>query len=150
MAKPITSRASQLIIKLGDGATPEVFEAPCGLNSKGIEFSKEMNDTPVPDCDDPDAVAWTERAVTTLSASVSGEGILSMGDLDTWWEFNTSTISRNAQIVLAVDAPNAALGGQWEGRFLMSTFGVTGELGDKVNVAVELLSDGEIVWVPAP
>ncbi len=150
MAKPITSRASQLLIKLGDGATPELFTAPCGLNTKGINFSKEMNDTPVPDCDDPDAPAWTERAVTTLSAQVSGDGILSMADLDTWWEFNTSTISRSAQVIIAVDAPNASLGGQWEGKFLMSSFNVTGEQGNKVQIAVDMLSDGEIVWVPAP
>ena len=150
MAKPITSRASQLIIKLGDGETPEVFLAPCGLNTKGINFTKEMNDTPVPDCDNPDAPAWTERAVTTLSAQVSGDGILSMADLDTWWDFNTSTISKNAQVVLAVDAPNAALGGMWTGKFLMQGFNVTGELGNKVQVAVDLLSDGEIIWTPAP
>lgn len=150
MAKPITSRASQLLLKLGDGADPEVFLAPCGLNSKGIAFSKEMNDTPVPDCDDPDAPAWTERAVTTMSASVSGEGILSMGDLDTWIDFNESTISRSAQVIIVVDAPNAALGGQWQGKFLMSSFEVTGELGNKVQLAIELQSDGPVTWTAAP
>lgn len=150
MAKPITSRASQLILLLGDGATPEVFTAPCGLNSKGINFSKEMNDTPVPDCDDPDAPAWTERAVTSLSASVAGEGILSMGDLDTWIDFNESTISRSAQIVIVVDAPNAALGGMWEGKFLMSSFEVNGELGNKIQTTIELQSDGPVLWTPTP
>ena len=63
---------------------------------------------------------------------------------------NTSTISINAQVILAVDAPNAALGGMWSGKFLMQGFNVTGELGNKVQVAVDLLSDGEIVWTPAP
>ena len=150
MAKPVTSRASQLLLKLGDGGSPEVFTAPCGLNSKGITFSKEMNDTPVPDCDNPDAPAWTERAVTTLSASVSGEGILSMGDLDTWIAFNESTISRNAQVIIVVDAPNAALGGMWTGKFLMASFEVNGELGNKIQTTVELQSDGPVVWTPAP
>ena len=150
MAKPITSRASQLLLKLGDGADPEVFTAPCGLNSKGINFSKEMNDTPVPDCDDPDAPAWTERAVTTLSAAVSGDGILSMGDLDDWIAFNESTISRSAQITIVVDAPNATLGGTWEGKFLMSSFEVTGELGNKIQLAIELQSDGPVVWTGTP
>jgi hypothetical protein len=149
MAKPITSRASQLLLKLGDGAEPEVFTAPCGLNSKGINFTKEMNDTPVPDCDDPDAAAWTERAVTTLSASVSGEGILSMGDLDTWIEFNESTVSRNVQVIIVVDDPNQALGGMWTGKFLMATWEVNGELGNKINTTMELQSDGPVLWTPA-
>lgn len=150
MAKPITSRSSQFMIKLGDGGSPEVFEAPCGLNTKGINFTKEMNDVAVPDCDDPDAPAWAERAVTVMSAEISGEGILAMGDLDTWIEFNESTISRNAQIVLDVDAPNASLGGMWTGKFLMSGFNVTAEQGNKVQVSVSMQSDGQVTWVPNP
>jgi predicted secreted protein len=150
MAKPITSRASQLLLKLGDGASPETFAAPCGLTTKGITFTKEMNDTPVPDCDNPDAPAWTERAVTTLSASVSGAGILSMGDLDTWIAFNESTISRNAQVIIVVDAPNSAMGGMWTGKFLMSSFEVTGELGNKIQTNIEMQSDGPVTWTPAP
>ena len=132
------------------GPTPEVFTAPCGLNTKGINFTKEMNDTPVPDCDDPDAPTWIERAVTSMSAAVSGEGILSMGDLDTWIDFNESTISLNCEVTLDVDAPNAALGGKWVGKFLMSGFNVTAELGNKVQVAVEMQNDGPVTWTPAP
>ena len=149
MAKPVTSRASQLLLKLGDGGSPEAFTAPCGLNTKGITFTKEMNDTPVPDCDNPDAPAWTERAVTTLSAAVSGAGILSMGDLDTWIAFNESTISRNAQVIIVVDAPNSAMGGMWTGKFLMSSFEVTGELGNKIQTTIEMQSDGPVLWTPA-
>jgi hypothetical protein len=150
MAKPITSRSSQFLIKLGDGGSPEVFTAPCGLNSKGINFTKEMNDIAVPDCDDPEAPAWAERAVTVMSAEISGEGILSMGDLDTWIAFNESTASINVEVQLDVDAPNAALGGKWTGKFLLPGFNVTAEQGSKVGVAVTMASDGAVTWVPNP
>lgn len=149
MAKPVTSRSSQFIIRLGDGGTPEVFAAPCGLSTKGINFSKETNEVNVPDCDDPEAPAWVERATVSLSATVSGDGILAMNDLDTWIDFNESTASRNMQIELDVDPPNTAMGGQWTGKFLMTTFNVTAELGSKLAVAVELQSDGQVMWTPA-
>jgi hypothetical protein len=150
MAKPITSRSSQFLIKLGDGGSPEVFTAPCGLNSKGINFTKDFNDIAVPDCDNPEAPAWTERAVTQMAAEISGDGILSMGDLEDWIAFNESTVSKNVEIVLDVDAPNATLGGKWTGKFLMGTFNVTADLGSKVQVAVSMSSDGQVTWVPNP
>ena len=149
MAKPVTSRSSQFIIRLGDGGSPETFTAPCGLSTKGINFSKETNEVNVPDCDDPEAPAWVERATVSLSATVSGDGILAMNDLDTWIAFNEATASRNAQIDLDVDAPNTAMGGMWTGKFLMTTFNVTAEQGSKVAVAIELQSDGQVTWVPS-
>jgi hypothetical protein len=149
MAKPITSRSSQFIIRLGDGGSPETFTAPCGLSTKGITFSKETNEINVPDCDDPEAPAWVERATVSLSATVTGDGILAMNDLDTWIAFNESTASRNAQIDLDVDAPNTAMGGMWTGKFLMTSFAVTAEVGSKLAVAIELTSDGQITFVPS-
>jgi hypothetical protein len=148
MAKPITSRSSQLYITLGDGGSPETFTAPCGLNSKGINFTKDFNDIAVPDCDNPEAPAWTERAVTQMAAEISGDGILSIGDLQTWITFNESTKSTSVEVVLEVDDPNASLGGKWTGKFLMGTFNVTADLGSKVQVSVSMSSDGPVTWVP--
>ena len=150
MAKPITSRSSQMLIKLGDGAGPEVFTAPCGLNTKGINFTKEMNDTPVPDCDDPDAPTWVERAVTSMSAAISGEGILSMGDLDTWIDFNESTISRQLRGNTGCGCAQRRARRQVGGQIPDSGFNVTAELGNKVQVAVEMQNDGPVTWTPAP
>jgi predicted secreted protein len=148
MAKPTTYPASKLYISLGDGATPtETFTAPCGLVSKGIVFSKETNDTTVPDCDDPDAPAWTERGVRTLSAEVTGSGILAAEALPTWWAWYANTESANVRIGL--NAPPADNGGYWAGLMHLTSFSVTSELGDKVQVAATLISDGQMVWVDA-
>jgi predicted secreted protein len=145
MAKPTTLSAAKLLIMIGDGAGPEVFTAPCGLTSRGINFSKETNDTNVPDCDDPDAPAWIERVTVSLSASVSGSGVLAKEALGTWKEFFFSTATKNCKVML-----DGGTGwGHWLGAFHCTTFNVTGELGDKVQVEVELQNDGEIAWVDA-
>lgn len=144
MAKPITISASKLLIQLGNGASPEVFSAPCGLTTKGITFTKNMNDITVPDCDDPDAAAWVERGVVSLSASIAGNGVLAMESHDTWLEAYQSTESVSARVLLT----EATHGGWFEGKFHLSTLTENGSLGDKVQVTVALDSDGPVLWVP--
>lgn len=147
MARPTTLVGSKLILLLGDGADPEVFTAPCGLTSRGINFSKETNDVTVPDCEFPENPAWQERAVRSLSGTISGSGILAMEAFPTWRSFFFSTATKNVRVKL--DAPLANNGGHWEGRFHCTTFNLTGEIGDKVQVEVELSNDGEVTWVAA-
>jgi Phage tail tube protein len=148
MAKPITYTASKLYIQLGDGGSPEVFAEPCGLNTRGISFTKETNDTTVPDCDDPDAPAWTERGVRTLGAEVTGAGILAAEALPIWWDAFNETASANYRI--GINAPPAEEGGYWQGKWHLTRFAVTGELGNKIQVAVTLINDGQQTWVDAP
>jgi len=145
MAKPTTVSAAKLLILIGDGADPEVFAAPCGLTSRGINFSKETNDTQVPDCADPDAPQWVERVTTALSGTVSGSGVLAREALTTWRTFFFSTESKNCRI--RIDGGTGW--GHWEGKFHCTTFNVTGENGEKVGVEIELQNDGEITWVAA-
>jgi predicted secreted protein len=147
MARPTTYSAKKLLILLGDGGTPEVFAAPCGLTTRGIEFSKETNDVTVPDCDDPDLPAWSERSVRTLSASVSGSGILAAEAFATWRAAFLDTDPTNARI--KIDDILANGGGYFSGRFHLSGFSITGEIGDKIQVEITMESDGEVTWVNA-
>lgn len=149
MAKPKTASWSKLIIQVGDGATPtEVFTAQCGLTSKGISFSGDVNDVSVPDCDDPDAPAWAERTVATKSATVSGDGVLATDHREDWDEWFQSGVARNCRIL--IDIPLADGGGYYEGKFLLTTFTINGNQDDaKLTVEVEMQSDGPVVWVDA-
>lgn len=148
MAKPTTINASKMLIKIGDGGGPEVFAAPCGMTTKGINFTKDTNDVNVPDCDDPDAPAWKERSVVAMSAEISENGILDMGSLAVWQGLLESAISGNVQVWL--DVPATDHGGHWDGKFLLTGFNVTAELGNKVQAAVTMQSDGPVTWTPVP
>ncbi|MDB5597378.1 MAG: hypothetical protein JWM36_4339 [Hyphomicrobiales bacterium] len=147
MARPTTLSAAKLLLLVGNGAGTEVFAAPCGLTSRGINFSKSTNDVTVPDCDDPDAPAWTERVAQSLSGTISGKGILAMEAFETWREFFFSTATKNVRIKL--DTTLANNGGYFEGKFHCTTFNVTGDIGNKIQVDIELQNDGEVVWVDA-
>ena len=146
MAKPTTLPSSKMLILLGDGADPEVFTAPCGLTTKGFNNSAETNDVNVPDCDDPDAPYWVERTIVSLSSTVSGSGILAMDSFPKWREWFESGESRNLRIKM--DETSANNGGHYEGKFVLSTFNLTGEERSKVGVEVELQNDGQVLWVP--
>lgn len=142
MAKPTTKKYSQFLIQIGDGASPETFSAPCGLTSKGFNQTKSMQETAVPDCNDPDAPSYSEKGVDTISSEISGSGVLAMEAFDTWNEFFNSTESRNCRIEIVGK-------GYWQGAFHLTTFNITAQRGQKINVDITLQNDGEYPWVDA-
>lgn len=84
MAKPVTTKGGMLRILLGSGSGTIVYAAPCGLTSKSLTLSKNLEEIMIPDCDDPTKIDWVGRDATSLSMSVSGEGVLAEASVDTW------------------------------------------------------------------
>ena len=73
MAPAQTLRFGQMLIELGDGATPvESFSRPCGLTSKQFSRKAQVGETNVPDCDDEDAPAHIERDTTGFTTDITG------------------------------------------------------------------------------
>lgn len=142
MTKPTTKKFGEFLIEVGDGGSPETFGAPCGLTSKSFSLAASTNDTQVPDCDDPDAPAWLERAVVTLSRDISGSGVLAVEFQQTWDDWGTSADSRNVRITLG--------NFRWAGKYLLTTFEQTADLGDKVKVNVSMQSDGQVTRAAYP
>lgn len=134
--KPTTFKFGQMLIEVGDGASPEVFTAPCGLRTKSFNLQVETQEDNVPDCDDPDAPAWKEREVTGLSRDITGEGVLADEFLTTWDDWATSGNPRNVRITVGDYV--------WTGAYFLTGFEITGQIGNKVNVSVTMQSDGEV------
>jgi predicted secreted protein len=148
MALPKTASSSKLLILVGDGADPEVFSAPCGLTTKGIAFAADTVDQTVPDCDNPDDPSWVGRAISTLSSTVTGSGILALEALPTWRAYLFSGLAKNLRI--KIDVPLADNGGYFAGSYLLTAFTLGGADRGKVTLdGVTLVSDGEVTWVAA-
>lgn len=143
MTKPTTTTFGSFLIKLGNGADPEVFASPCGLTGKGFNQTATAQETTVPDCDNPDAPAYTERAVDTNSAEISGSGIMAQEAFDTWNDWFQSGASKNVQIY-----PMGASGGYYQGAFILTALNQQAERGKKVTVDVTIQSDGQWTWTP--
>lgn len=147
MARPTTLSGSKVLLKISDGSSPLAFIAPCALTTKSNAFSASTNESIVPDCDDPDLPAWVERDVSSLSSTISGSGVLAMESLEEWQEFFTSGTARFVRFELSI--AGASGGGYWQGEYILSSFSVSGERGNKAQVEIELVSDGEVAWTDA-
>lgn len=135
MAQAETLRFSQFLVKIGNGANPEVFAAPCGLNSRSFNRTAATNDTNVPDCDNPDAPSWLERDTVSLSAQISGAGVVANEDFDTWNAWFESGLTKNVQISLGARV--------WIGPYKLTKLNVTGQRGSRATFDVTLDSDGQ-------
>ena len=137
MAKPTTLKFSEVTVSVGDGGTPEVFTEPCGLTTKEFTLTVNTADTNVPDCDNPDAMSWLERDAVSAARDFTGSGVLAVESFELWDDWATSGNSRNCIVTI----------GSWifTGRWIVTNFSQTANLGEKVQISVTMASDGEIV-----
>jgi predicted secreted protein len=142
MTLPTTLKGSKVRVLVGNGATPETFGAPCGLNQRGITFNKNMNEISIPDCDDPDLVNWLGREADTLSASISGQGLLAQEAESTWWTWFSSSTSRNVRLEFYNDAGSRQF--YFSGKFHLSSFEIGATRGERSTVTIAAESDGTI------
>lgn len=147
MAKPATLSFGKFLVLVGNGATPEVFAAPCGFTDKSLEITADTSSTDVPDCDDPDAPAWGEKNVKTLSAQVTGSGVLAQDAHKTWRDWLLSGLERNVRVQFPI--PLAQGGGYYEGAAVLTSFKVSGSHGDKLKVDVTIQNASAWDWVDA-
>lgn len=144
--QPQTLRPSKMRVLLGDGESPEVFAAPCGLTSKSLSLNKNLSDVSIPDCDDPDAPYWLARDVESLSMEISGEGLLAAEYEQSWNDANFSTVPVNVRLELEFTTGTRVFAGAFH-----VTCSISGQQGQRVSVNVSMQSDGIItsVWTPA-
>ena len=140
MAQATTYPFSKFMVKIGDGAEPEVFTDPCGLTSKGFTRTANLNDTNIPDCDDPDAPAWLGRDVVSYQASIAGSGVVAQESFETWEDWWNAGETRNVRIELGTPVEYA-----WTMPAKLQEFVINAERGNKAEMTVTLVSDGAVV-----
>lgn len=145
MAQPVTARFGKFRVMLGDGSDPEVFTAPCGFTSKSLVLSKNLTDITLPDCDDPDAPSWVGRDVESLTASVTGEGVMAAESIAAWMAAFESSVSVSVKV--EIELPDTTY--TYTGKMHISTMTLGAEQGGRVTNNVEMQSDGELVRTTA-
>lgn len=151
MAKPTTYAGTVVAIYLESTTTAGQYTRPCGLTSHTVTFTKNMQEVQVPDCDDPELPSWIERGVESLDFSASGSGVLAAEAVDDWWEAFNTTESINARVYIG--KPDDTTNGRyWAGKVHVNNFEVSGERGNKAQVTMGIVSDGEMTFtlVTAP
>jgi predicted secreted protein len=146
MAQPSTARFGKFRILLGNSATPIVYTAPCGFTSKSLTLTKDLTEVTLPDCNDPDAVAWIGRDANTLSAAISGEGVMAAESAETWLDAFENVESVPVKIEIEFPAKTIT----WTGQMHISSLNPSSQQGGRVTMSVDMQSDGELTRTVTP
>ena len=135
MAPAQTLRFGQMLIELGDGATPvESFSRPCGLTSKQFSRKAQVGETNVPDCDDEDAPAHIERDTTGFTTDITGSGVVDAVDQATWEAWLASGAKKNVRVTIGTNV--------WIVPSVLTDFTFTGTRGQKLTFNVAIAGSG--------
>ena len=145
MAKPVTTKGGKVRVLLGDNAVPIVYAAPCGFTSKSVTLSKALEEVAIPDCDDPDKVDWLGRDATSLSMSVSGEGVLAEASAPVWMDAAESVDS--VPVKVEIEFPTTTY--TYTGFMHVESIELGAPNGRRVTNNVSMQSDGEMVRTEA-
>lgn len=130
-----------LLVKIGDGASPEVFSNLCGLNSKSLTINNSSIDVTTPDCTTPGGALWTETLNGLKNVSVTGDGFFE----DSASELRMNTVAMAADNVCNFQVVVPAFG-TYAGAFRIASLDFGGETEGGVTYSVSLESTGAVTF----
>ena len=138
-------KGRQLLIKIGDGATPtEAFTVLCGLTSKTLTINNTEIDVTTADCADPGGALWTEVLAGTKRVSVNGNGFFK----DEAAELALTTLAMDDDPIanFQVIVPNF---GTFKSALFVSSVEYGGEQEGGVTYSLALASTGAVTFTAA-
>ncbi|MCM2292295.1 phage tail protein [Allorhizobium sp. BGMRC 0089] len=145
MAQATAIRGGKIRVLIGNDANPIVYTAPCGFTSRSVSLNKGLEETSIPDCDDPDTVDWIGRDASSLSMSVTGEGVLAQESVETWLDAWESIDSVPVKIEIEFPAKTVT----WTGLMHVEKFELSGDNGKRATANISMQSDGKMLRVVA-
>jgi TP901-1 family phage major tail protein len=133
-----------LLVKIGDGASPEVFSNLCGLNSKAMTINNSSIDVTTPDCSTPGGALWTETLSGLENVSITGDGFFE----DSASELRMNTVAMAADNVCNFTVTVPAFG-TYAGAFRIASLEFGGETEGGVTYSLSLESTGAVTFTAA-
>jgi len=134
-------KGRELLVKIGDGGTTEIYTALAGLTAKSITINTEEIDVTTADATTPGGVMWAEVLDGVKRLSISGTGTF----IDATNELRANTVAMatpptaNFQLVI----PNF---GYFTGAFFLSQLQWSGDLNGGVAYDMTLASSGAVTF----
>ncbi|MFN3585188.1 phage tail tube protein [Phenylobacterium sp.] len=132
----------KLLLKMGDGASPEQFTAACSITAKTVNFEGQENTFDIPDCNDPEAISWLVSEMASKRVTIEGSGTLNSPDFDSFFDWWDGGQDKNCKVIL--DVPAVDGGRILSGAFKLPSFQLTGNRGEKANVSISVASSGPV------
>lgn len=133
----VAQKGASLLLKVGDGASPEAFTTIGGLRSTSITLNDEAVDVTNKD-DSGNRTLLADAGIHSMSISGSGVFMDSASETTLRGKMNATTFS-NFQIII----PDF---GTYTGAFMVASLEYAGEYNGEVTYSVTLESSGAITF----
>lgn len=111
-----------LLIQVGNGATPEVFNSLCGMKTRSFNMSTSSVETTIPPCEDPDGQIQRTSEPGIASRTFSGSGAFVQGaETSKFIGYAVNSEVFNAKVIV----PGL---GTFTGAWFVTDFELTGEM----------------------
>lgn len=131
-----------LVVKQGDGASPEVFTVVAGIRSKTITQGLEPLDTTTDEDITLDGASQRTFIAGLLNFSISASGVAkTIAASKALVSDGRTGVARNYQVVW----PDI---GEWEGSFFISNFQVTGDHEGLIEFSCDFSPVSTVEWTP--
>lgn len=137
-----------VVVKIGDGASPEVFTILCGIDTAGVNKTVNTQDRFRRDCAKPGAIPTRKVRVSGRQWDVTGSGVI---NVDAFAQFDASLgIRRNYRLEFGKrDGTDAGdILGYYAGPAVMTAQNINVSADDG-SAEITLAGEDDIVWTAA-
>lgn len=139
MTQPTTIDFDEVLIKIGDGASPEVISQTCLMQGeRALDFQATFNDVEVPDCSDGDLPASVLRKAQSISFTGSGSGKIHEAQLKAYLDALAAAAPINAEIEVGTADATGAL--DISTQIVITNLRVTARRTDVAEVEISIAS----------
>ncbi|WFU88988.1 phage tail tube protein [Rhizobium sp. CC1099] len=131
-----------LLIKIGDGADPEVFNNMCGLKTRSFNMSANEIDTTIPSCTNPGGPVQKTSRPGISNRTFSGSGaFVSSTAMDTFMGYVRGASAFNAQVIVPGD-------GTYEGSWMVTDFSFSGDVEPNMEFSATFVAADVLEFTP--
>lgn len=137
------------LVKMGDGATPEVFTAICGLQDGTVNRTVNTQDRFVRDCAKPGEIPERKVKATGRQSDITGTGLTNAAEVSRV-EAALGKVKNYKIEVYADDGTDTGdLLGTWSGAFMLTAANNTIPREGTSAFEMTLVSHGAMTWAAA-
>lgn len=129
-----------LLVKIGDGGSPETFSALCGITSTTFTLSANDIDTTIPDCADPSATPQKTGTPGIKQRQFQGSGKFVAGaNSSAFIQHVIDATSFNAEVVV----PGL---GSFQGPWYVTNFDFSGKIEGNMDFTATFMAGGPLTF----
>lgn len=149
MAVPAVIEGRYVVIEIGNGGTPEVFNKICGVNVNSWNTTTQTSDRFLRDCDQPNLVPNRRPIATGVQEDITLSGYFTLANRAVVESLRGGAI-RNVQIIFYED-DGVTEAGYYSGQFMFTAVNIGAPENDLVSLELVLAStQGLSVWTDTP